>query len=88
MGRDLSFKFVGEMGDMWTHVPTASRNNEILGYINKTFTKSELEDHVRKLIKETMSYDYNMKDIANAIASLEFVLSKMTHVDSVHIKYQ
>jgi hypothetical protein len=86
MGRDLSFRLEGET---WSDVPTASRNNEVLGYIHRSFTKRELEEYIGVLIQETKSYDYNMNDIANAIGSLEYILSKM-HSNScvVHIRYQ
>lgn len=73
MGRDLSFKINGD----WEHVPVASRKNEVLGYINRRFTKKELREYIGKLIDETRSYDYNMNDISNAISSLEYIMQRL-----------
>lgn len=75
MGRDLSFKIEG--GFDFEYVPVASRNNEVLGYINRGFTKKELREYIGKMIDETKSYDYNMNDIANAIGSLEYILNRV-----------
>lgn len=85
MGRDLSFTVDGGLEE---YVPVASRNNEVLGYIDRDFSKAELKEYIEKMIEETKSYDYNMKDLANAISSLEYILRRVYGENSkVYIRY-
>lgn len=91
MGSDLSFRIVygdSDAGD-WEDVPSANRKNEVLGYVGKKYTKDELRTLITNMVHEISSYDYNMRDIANAIASLEYIMERMYSSTCVaHIKYQ
>jgi hypothetical protein len=86
MGRDLYYRIIYGKKDLerealdheWIQVDKVSRHNEILGYIDSRFTKQELEEYIKTMLKETMEYDYNMSELADALKGLTYILDRMT----------
>jgi hypothetical protein len=65
-----------------------SRHNEVLGYIDKRFTKAELKDYMKTILKETMEYDYNMSDLADALKGLSYIVDRLHREEwIVEIRY-
>jgi len=99
MGRDLRYRILYDAADdvdsdgydqdiHWKDVPNTSRHNEILGYIDKRFTKRELEDYIKAMTHEMRDYDYNMGDLADAIWGLTYIWKQMVLDDwLVRIRY-
>jgi hypothetical protein len=105
MGRDLEYRIIYPKEkdlenmseddllyhetDLWSLVPNVSRHNDVLGYICRTFTKSELEEYIKTMTQEIRDYDYNMADLADAIWGLTYIHKQMIRDDwKVLIRYE
>jgi hypothetical protein len=96
MGRDLCYRIIYDKKDLgrkaddheWIQVDNISRNNEVLGYIDKRFTKAELKDYMKTILKETMEYDYNMSELADALKGLSYIADRLHREEwIVEIRY-
>jgi len=96
MGRDLYYRIIYDKKDLerkakeyeWIQVDNVSRHNEVLGYIDKRFTKSELEEYMKTILKETMEYDYNMSDLVDALKGLSYIADRLHREEwMVEIRY-
>jgi predicted house-cleaning noncanonical NTP pyrophosphatase (MazG superfamily) len=96
MGRDLCYRIIYDEKDLerkaedheWIQVDNVSRHNEVLGYIDKRFTKQELQTFMKKLLKETMEYDYNMSELADALKGLSQIADRLNREEwIVEIRY-
>lgn len=97
MGRDLEYRFITNKNDIdrepdehhWIQVDNISRHNEVLGYIDERFTKQELGVYMKRILQETMEYDYNMSDLADALKGLSYIYDRMYRDEwIVEIRYQ
>jgi hypothetical protein len=105
MGRDLEYRIIYpteknletvslhdlfyDETDSWSPVPNVSRHNDVLGYICRMFTKSELEEYIKKMTQELRDYDYNMQDLADAVWGLTYIHKRLVRDDwKVLIRYE
>lgn len=97
MGKDLRYRIEyntntntndSEEYEIWLDVPNASRHNEILGYIDRSFTKNELVEYIEIMTQEMRDYDYEMDDLAGAVWGLTYILKQLIRDDwEVRIRY-